>query len=234
MKRHFPYQHPVFGTERKPRAEFAWKESVYYWWFEYLRRNQDYLKTCECLGRTGMVALYKDFGEVRDVTFKEWWTSDGRGARLFAEPVAVQNVRVLAVSDAVPDIDKAITISFPLDLPKGFLVKSLQAILKKQHSGKRGIQNAKSSVAIYKLSGQPFIKALESALKVYDYKQQNPSLKLWEIGNQIPGLFEASKITAKDAPGEISDKKRVLAASVSRYLKQTSKSIEDAGRGIFP
>lgn len=234
MKRHFPYKHPVFGTEKKPRGEYAWKESVYYWWFEYLRRNQDYLMTCESQGKKGLIALYKDFGEVRDVTFKQWWTTGGRGAILFAEPEADQNVRVLSVGEAVPEIDQAITISFPLDLPKGFLVKSLQAILKKRHSGKRGVQHAKSSIAKYRLSGQPFVKALGSALKVYDYKQANPDLKLWEIGNQFPGLFEDSKILLKDAPSEISNKKRVLAASVSRYLKQATKSIEATGKGIFP
>jgi len=70
--------------------------------------------------------------------------------------------------------------------------------------------------------------------EVYDFKQQNPTLKLWVIANQLPGLCEGSKILSTDAPGEISDKKRVLTSSVSRYLKQATKSIEGTGKGTFP
>ncbi len=58
-------------------------------------------------------------------------------------------------------------------------------------------------------------------------------MKLWEIGNEMPRFQMAQKIKAGDTPSEIVDKKNVLAASVSRYLRRVSEAIERTGSGEF-
>jgi len=65
IPRHFPYQHPTFGTAKRPKAAFAWEESVYYWWWAYLKRNKEYLACCENGGAGPLSDHYKDFGDVR-------------------------------------------------------------------------------------------------------------------------------------------------------------------------
>jgi hypothetical protein len=58
-------------------------------------------------------------------------------------------------------------------------------------------------------------------------------MKLWEIGNSMPKFQIENKIKASDSPSGIVDKKNVLAASVSRYLRRVSEAIENAGKGEF-
>jgi hypothetical protein len=70
--RHFPYQHPTFGTDKRPKPESAWQKSIYYWWWAYLKRNMEYLECCENNGEGKLANLYADFGDVRGDDFKEW------------------------------------------------------------------------------------------------------------------------------------------------------------------
>ena len=97
--RHFPYKSPRFGTKNKPAPKSAWQNTVYYWWWAYLKRNADYIACCESAGKGKLASLYADFGDVRGEDFKAWWTfkvdGEDRGAYLFAEPSVESSVKVL-------------------------------------------------------------------------------------------------------------------------------------------
>ena len=234
LQRHFAYQHPTFGTKNRPKPESAWKKSVYYWWWAYLKRNQDYLKCCENKGVGKLANLYKDFGDVRGDNFKEWWGSNTRGVDLFAEPSAEDSIRVLHQGENVLSSDEALTVSFPINLPKRFLEKRFRELLVELHPGKPGRQLAKKSKAKYKVRGQLNIYSLKLALEVYDFKVANPKLKLWEIGNAIPKFYLEQKIKSLDTPSTLVDKKIKLAVSVSRSLKRVKDSIKATSEGSFP
>lgn len=67
------------------------EKSLYYWWFEYLRRSKKYHTACANTGK-GMKTLYKDFGDVFSMDFWKWWFEldqfgTHRGARLFATAI---------------------------------------------------------------------------------------------------------------------------------------------------
>ena len=71
---HFAYAWPVKDPKRSkrvlppppfPEAE-PWQCSVYYYWWEYLRRSDAYRKTCEAKGKGKLSKLYADFGNVFD------------------------------------------------------------------------------------------------------------------------------------------------------------------------
>lgn len=229
--RHFPYQHPTFGTKNRPKTESAWKKSVYYWWWAYLKRNAEYLTCCEKGGKGKLSNLYADFDDVRGDDFKAWWTNGDRGARLFAEPLAEDGVRVLQMGEVFTGDTKTLVVSFPLNLPKKFLEKRFRAILATQHMGKRGHQHAKKSQAKYQFNGQPNLEGLELTLAVYDFRSAHPEMTLWEIGNALPKFMVAQKIKPSDK--DSTDKRNVLAASVSRYLRKAKSYIEATGRGCF-
>lgn len=63
-------------------------DSVYYYWFEYLKLSEEYKKACANNGK-GMTKLYKDFGNVFDEKYEgiegfwDWWRENERGAKLF-------------------------------------------------------------------------------------------------------------------------------------------------------
>jgi hypothetical protein len=59
-------------------------------------------------------------------------------------------------------------------------------------------------------------------------------MKLWEIGNAIPKFQMENKIKIGDTESQITDKKNVLAATVSRYLRRAEESIRNTALGVFP
>lgn len=193
-----------------------------------------------------MAALYADFGDIRGNDFKAWWDEkplpfdDKRGAQLFAEPRAEDSFRVLQKDEVVAGDSGTLVLSIPLNLPKKFLEQHFRKLLKIHHEGldvqpkgddKRGHQYAKHSNATYKFVGQPNPAGLELTLKIYDFWMENPEMKLWEIGNALPKFMVAHKIKSSDKNS--TDNKNVLAASVSRYLRNAKKDIEATGRGCF-
>lgn len=230
--RHFAYKHPTFGRDKAGPVS-NWKNTVYFYWWEYLRRNALYLQTCECGGAGPCADLYKDFGDVRSADFKAWWTEDGRGVRLFAEPRANDMVRVLEEGEAAISPSEALTISLPLSFPKRLLEKRIKELLAQHHTGARGKQYAKLSKALYRVQGQPNIPALALGLEVWDLQKAHPELPLWKIGNKVPGVLRVQKISEGEKPRETVDKRRVLAAVTGRYLRRANALIDLIKTGIF-
>lgn len=233
-RRHFQYKHPTFGTKSQPKPKSASEGTVYYFWWQYLRRNQEYLLCCETAGKGKLADLYKDFGDVRRDDFKQWWMEDGKGAYLFAEPQAEDSIRVMESGQEALDPSEALSVSIPLYLPKKTILRRFKELLDERHQGKRGHQLAKRSKARYQIKGQPNIQAIKQALDVYDFRKANPKMKLWEIGNAIPRLQLSNKLKSSDTASERADKRNVLAATVSRYLKRAENSIKNTTLGIFP
>jgi hypothetical protein len=86
----FPYKPPLIGPDDywDDGTLIDWTgnsaTSVYYWWWQYLKRNVDYIQTCNEGGSGPCSKLYLDFGDVRGDHFATWWRAKGK--YLFAEP----------------------------------------------------------------------------------------------------------------------------------------------------
>ena len=240
--RHFPYQHPTFGTKNRPTSERSWKRSVYYWWWAYLKRSPEYLACCEAGGKGKLATLYKDFGDVRGDDFKTWWREGDRGATLFAEPAVEVSVRVLNEGDTITDSAKGLSVYLPLNLPNGFLVKRVKDLLNAIRKGKRGVQygRADKSNAKYKFDGQPNLKALEKTLKVYDMLKEEASkpagsrIPYWKIAQKTGIIEDKGKILPTDSVPQADQKRAVMTAIVGRLKKRAEASIENVGKGVFP
>ena len=143
---------------------------------------------------------------------------------------------MLIPGDSIPSSEEAITICLPLVLSKESMERAVRRMLRTipHHPGKRGLQDHKRSQARYQIAGNPTIDSLRLGLMVYDFQMENPDLTLWQMGNALPRLALSNKITGQETKAELTDKKNVLAATVSRYLKKTKKSIERTGQGLFP
>lgn len=227
--RHFPYQHPLFGTKssRKTGAN-----SVYYFWWAYLKRNKEYLACCDSGGKGKLSKLYEDFGDVRGEDFKAWWQSDGRGVRLFAEPRAEDTVRVLQAGDQALDESEALTLSIPLNLPKRFLIRRCRELIANIKGVKRGELYARKSQARYQIKGQPNIPALRRALKVYDALEASKATTKkrphWRIAMDLKLVAASNMILPTDTLAEATDKRNVMTAIVSRLYKRVTVMIEAA------
>lgn len=226
---------PLFGTRRKPKPVGFVERSPWYWWYEYLRRNKSYLRTCESAGRGRCAALYKAFGDVRDGNFRVWWTAGGRGAELFGEPILMKKVAVIASSkEAVFDSD-VLVVQFPLTLSKKYLTRRFGQLLKKHHRGKPGAPRLGASSARYPLYARCNAAALAMALQVWDLKQKQPSLRWWEVGQRLRVIVSRDALVlASDSPAAAKDKKNALANVALRYFRRAEAAIENVGQGRFP
>ena len=233
--RHFPYQHPTFGTTNASKSTSHLQVSVYYWWYQYLLRNSDYRKTCAQGGTGPCSELYKHFGNVTGSDFKRWWTEGDRGATLFADPHA-SSIRVIDQAE-VPLVGGTeannLIMEVPLDLPINFLVKRFRAVVRKYHHGKRGQRRVKNSQALFKVTGKVDVQFLQIALMVWDERQANPKKPFWQIAQDLR-IGGNSLLSQGDSPGEITDKKNVLTASTSRYYRKATNMIRLTALGKFP
>jgi hypothetical protein len=227
--RHFQFAHPTFGTEKNPKPALAWERSIYYWWFEHLKRNTSYHELIDT-GSNSQICL--DFGDVRSKTFKDWWKENDRAVFLFAEPLA----KVVRLEDGqIVDNDQAIlTLSFPLTLPKDHLRKRFESYLKKYHTGKSGVQNSKFSQARYQFSGQPQIEAYKRGIEVYDLHIASPNVSLYELCKGLKWIDYPKVNSNKLLNNDLGDKKAMLNSMLKRHLKRTQTAIEATTYGCFP
>ena len=237
MPLHFSFIHPRFGTKAKPLSDSYRERSVYYWWFQYLRRNADYKATCDGHGVGPCAALYKDFGDVHAVEFKTWW--DAKGPFLFAQP-DTPSIQIVERGQQSSDgqVRQSLLLDVPLDLPIAHLVKRFKEILAKHHSGKKGHRHHESSQARYPTGGKIDIGFIKTALQVWDVRQAEPDKPLWEIANDFKlgsrlNLLKPDEVNKRGDPAVI-DKKNILAATASRHIRRAKEMIDATAKGNFP
>ena len=170
--------HPTFGRSRKPFDEEnppkTVTDSPYYWWFMFLRLNKEYEATCKANGRGKFADLYKDFGNVHKLNFKEWWSER---AHLFAEPRKGYKMAIAENMDELAPFnsEEVINLVVPLTWSRRVLKKRFsQLVLSKLEKGKRGVSVIESE-AEYKLSGKWNSEAFKNTYNIYIEKQKSLS-----------------------------------------------------------
>lgn len=229
--RNFAYENPIFGRSKEAQKATPYKNSVYYLWWEFLRRNDAYKKCCVNEGKGRLKNLYRDFGDVFAVDFKTWWRTNDRGAVLFAEQLPAE-FKLIVDGDELINNDKLIYLQIPLALPKRELLKKFHELLDIHHEGRAGIRTNINSTAKYPITGHVDIEALKKCLRVYDMKKEHPKMKLWELAKECNIAFAkqtGAGITAMD-----SDTKLVFANTASRLLKKAKIIIAGTVEGKFP
>ena len=194
-KRHFIWTTPEFQrykngkkhnlTKDEERQELNWWNinqssvrtgNVYIFWFEFLKRNEDYKKVCISKGKTGateLKKLYLDFGNIHDKSFRQWWRENDKGANLFAEQTPEHKIQEITDKDELHLTDDILNIQIPLSFSQRDIARLVSELVKKKHSGKRGKRkNEKTSSALYKVTGRIDLKSLERTLAVYDLIEQ--------------------------------------------------------------
>ena len=245
MRAHFLQPTPRFGRVNNRLPIGHQQRSPYYWWWAYLRRNEDYLTCCEQGGVGKLADLYRDFGDVREENFHAWWTGDQRGVRLFAEkPLELHLMELTSKTewDEEWNSEQVLVLAIPLRVSKRRLKGQFAKMLERRHMGKQGRPAIakQASTARYKLARNYTIPNLQTMLAVYDLWKDNQQrngkdkLKLWEIGMAL----KLNKDAIKDAQSQFSENRllgrNVLAATVSRYVKQATAIIANTAKGQFP
>ena len=157
-----------------------------------------------------------------------------KGARLFSNPPAEETVRLLSKNEEAPIEGDRLLVSVPLNLPKKFILQRFRSLLDQNHKGQRGKRYAKTSKAKYQFMGQPNIEALTTALNVWDKRIEHPKMKLWELGQFLPLNKHLYVDYLKSGKPLDTASKKLMEATVSRYLKKARASVTNTSKGIFP
>ena len=148
-------------------------DSIYYLWFEYLKRSEKYRTACANNGK-GMTKLYKNFGNIFEYEgvegFWGWWAE--RGQYLFGiKPL--QQIGEFADVDDVIAIRKQVEegdyklVAIPTNLTKTTIKKRLNKLLAQMEVNPTAEQTAKYSIAQTKVD----VESLKSCLIAFDLKQ---------------------------------------------------------------
>ena len=240
----FKGKHPVWGRGEKSSATGNQEQSHYYYWWEFLRRNEAYAACCAAGGVGELEKLYADFGDVLNVTFKQWWLE--RGYELFAEERADLKLEEL---DSPGDWDvswtkeQVMVVAVPLNIPKRYLQGFFARLLKQRHPtkkpGRKSLRAKGTTNADYGLYRNVSVKTLSIQLKIYDevmaQKRGEHNRKLAQIGKDL-GLAPKSNIRTQKFNDVMDDNKRraVLAATVSRHFRDACRIVANTAKGQFP
>lgn len=172
-------KYPTFGrgvySEANPPSSVT--ASPFYWWFKFLQLNDEYAKAVE--GKRTKVdrQIVRDFGGVRNVDFKTWWTSH---SQLFAEPTSNYKMYIpkdaseLAPFDDIEVINLVVPLNWSNVGIKRRFAQIIDSLVAKTPKGARA---HKASEAKYKLGRKWSPVGLRHAYDVYIAKQAADQLQ---------------------------------------------------------
>ena len=254
---HFKYAHPTKSDEsdtyqsgqkkirRKKVKHYSdvspIQKSVFYYWYEFLRRNTDYKKTCKNNGKGKLAKLYKDFGNVHandgknDLdSFWIWWK---KHAYLFAQD---SSRRIVEMKDVThPNEDADLVISVPLELSRSEIKRQFQHMLNKHE--KRAETARAADTAPYPVYTKPVVMKLHQVLAIYDAVTADPDAKYYEIFDQLSDryhLYVDDSLAGLVTEKEIEQEKRVIKRRKTQFIYREYRSavsyIENVALGEFP
>jgi hypothetical protein len=139
-----------------------------------------------------------------------------------------------SAGEAIERERNGLLLDVPLNLPIMHLMKKFHAILKRHHTSRRGVKFSDSTQAKYPVaSGRIDIQFLETALKVWDARKAEPKKPLWQITQDLK-LVPSKHWVRGDDDLDATNKKNILAATASRYIKKAEMIIGQSSQGIFP
>lgn len=198
-------------------------------WFEFLKLA-DPQKCAD--------SVKEDFGNVWETDFETWWQDH----RHLFEPEAPLTIQKIENIDDYKDYetdDDSLIIVIPLLAPKMHLQKEFEKLMREWHPSKKGRPKYDDLAARYSLCSRPFVHGLEQTLKVYNFKQLHPTMTGMQIEEKLKLINKTGKNAGKiwkksTKPKELERMWNIQRSTVSRYLRQADKLIENVAKGIFP
>ena len=240
---HFAYAWPLkrwpnAGKQRVmspfPLAE-PWQCSVYYYWWEYLRRHEGYRETCAHGGSGAYAEIFADFGDVHATDFWTWWR---KHSHIFAEP-PIRQVRHAGAGETADT--NTVILSVPLDtklaLTVGQFKRLVRPLLKQPAHAKA------ESRARYPVAAKPILPALHEHLMVWDARQADSFCKDWEladrVGLRINHVVNGETIATRKSLKLSTDNIELVLVrrkqlAVQRHLRIAEQYIHYVARGRFP
>jgi hypothetical protein len=213
----------------------AYQASIYFWWWEYLKRNECYQVTCDGGGSGPLSGLYRDFGNVFEGDFLSWWRAH---RRIFAERSGlVQDLPDAAAlrSKILYEIDPA--------RPLSVIQEEVKAIHLRAHAIMPKSLREPKSTALYPVHANVASHALWRTLTIWDLRKQHATANAYELGLMAglrPNLMPVEGLRAKRTrrAQEVREHNRRAEISIAnqthRFLRVAAQYVHHVGQGVFP
>ena len=260
-----PDEHVLKGLPRMrhktPEMSLAQAQnSVYRWWWEYLRLSKDYWMLCQTSSSANIRTqdeklrrVYRRFGDIHNGSFADWWLD--RGYRVFSEQVKFPKVAVVPSRPSerqrqAPG-DHNIWVEIPLKLSKRTIQKQLGKLLDEYESS-RLRRRLELSSADFKVNPAPIgthvlqkvheVHALHRELIDKPKWQQQQQKSTVSTAPQRADLFRIGKLlrlspsneSLSGEPDEVRARLNRMRVAVSRLVKRSELLIANVEVGIFP
>lgn len=241
--RNFPFAPPDYpGAPFRPQLPAppyagapGWKCSVYYYWWEYLRRNAEYRATCEANGQGSHEELYRWFGNVHATDFHTWWWDH---MWLFTFVSEVQN---MATSKKWHIESEGVFLHVGYSRSKSEMAAAARDEIMRIPQ-KEIIVELRRAIR-FTPSARPVLRSLHQHLQVWDARLAHGELSdaeifdVAELDSDLP--YQSGQIEELKAQGAgVKDLERANARakslSVQRHLRIAKQYIDNVALGRFP
>lgn len=241
--RNFPFAPPNYpGAPYRPRLPeppYAgapdWQCSVYYYWWEYLRRHEGYRATCAKAGNGEYATLYSAFGDVHATDFHTWWWDH---YMLFTFVSDAQDIDPKSRSHIEGE---GIFLHVGYSRSQTEMVNSVRDVLTKIRPER--MQQEIRKLYRYVPTGRPRLRSLHEHLLVWDARLAHPEVEDADLAD-IAGLtglerYDAQTIAdLKSRDAYVDDllraNRRVKQLAVQRHLRIAQQYIDNVALGEFP
>jgi hypothetical protein len=241
--RNFPYAPPHYPgapyRARLPQPPYdgaeEWKCSVYYYWWEYLRRHEGYRATCVAGGQGEHAELYRRFGNVHEGDFHDWWWSH---YQLFTFMSEAQNI-VLSKKFYLESEGVFLHVGYARS--KSEMIASAREQI--MRIPQREINDELRKSIRFKPAVRPVLKSLHQHLLAWDARLEHPNAKDADIcdlaGLDVSLPYIVDEIASLQADGlKVADlektNRRAKQIAVQRHLRIAKQYIDNVVQGEFP
>ena len=186
-------------------------------------------------GTEEIAKLYRDFGDLNDYEFMEWFAEIG--ADLFCENADFERVEEITSSEMLnTESEYVLNLQIPLNKRTKWLQQQIEKKLKvarKKFDKRKKDTDANESTAKYSLcTKRASVKELERYLVVYDYVQENPKAKSAEIAYVLnKRLMKKGGIKNRLENSKTWEAQRQM---IYRMKKTAKQIVANTAKGKFP
>lgn len=205
--------------------DMPFEDSAYYYWYLFMQQVEGY---------SPKHPLWKDFGDVC-MEFWEWWCTHGESIFSTGNELGIWQL------DTDEEIKKArrdgaLIVRVDTNCTRDWLLNYFNEFLDDNKIGKKiGRRKHAEEVkgALYPFYQRPDVNALRKTWEVWEMRDQEPRPTLYEIGVAL-NLNYSAVIKHGDTKAIITEKKNLMNATTSRYLRWAKNIIRNVGKGKFP
>lgn len=241
--RNFPYAPPDYPNApfriRLPKPPYegaeGWKCSVYYFWWEYLRRHEGYRETCQNEGKGEYADLYRSFGDVHKGDFHDWWWGH------FELFTFVSEAQIIDLNRRWYTECEGVVLHVGYARSKSEMVASVREQIR--DLSQKEIKEEMQKSIRFKPASRPVLKSLHQHLLAWDAKRDHPDLDDADICD-VAGLDvnlpydpdDIATLKAEYSAWQDMEKanRRAKSLTVQRHVRIARQYIENVVTGRFP